>query len=101
MLTAVRWDVTPCLLASVVASDVLNKSSAFEMWVTAYQAVRCHIAEDLSLRAAVYPANRLRTGDLLHGNGALLTGILQRTDFLLFSCTSVVLLCCVCTVVLS
>lgn len=43
MLTEVRY-------TALTGSDVPNESSAFEM----YQAVRCQIPEDLSLRAAEF-----------------------------------------------
>jgi len=46
------------------------------------------------------PADRLRSGALLNGKGAMLIGFGQRTDLLLFCCTAFVLLYCLSIVVL-
>jgi hypothetical protein len=56
VLTAVRFTAS-------TGSDVPNGSSAFEM----YRAVRCHIPEDLSLRAAEFV---VQLKDFLNGEGS-------------------------------
>ena len=58
VLTAVLWVCTLHRLASVVLSDVQNESSAVEM----YQAIRCHIPEDLSVRVAEFVVQPIAWG---------------------------------------
>jgi hypothetical protein len=80
-------------LALVVASDFPNESSVFEM----YKAVRCHIPEDPSLRAAEFVVQPIDFGLGTCWMGTELCWLVLGSAQI--CCCSVVLSCWSCTVV--
>jgi hypothetical protein len=109
----VVWELVPCRPTDVALSDVSKKGSALETSVNAYQAVRCHIQDDLNLHAAElliqptdFPFVSSYRGAGGGQGGVPLFAVWQHTDLSLHCCTvvllrrcTVVLLAC-CTVAL-